>query len=317
MCYSYANDFDNIINIGAYKLYNRILKPFFEKYEDDIDQKIEDVTSDIRRRSVSTLQRVVWSVLIGSDSTTLLAPVQSLLTTAESFLIKSSVVQIDRESDDDAARAPLINVFLSSLEGGGARIRAGRDAEKLGSFHTKIFRGGLYLQLEVDTEAKGVAALSGVLPLSHTAGGEICESCATFGSQSLSEPCGNSTYFIPLFCVNSVYEVGDDDTADDLVGMEVQNTIGMDSVTLYLTYDLSESCLQSPETPSSGSLLTSCLHIVSSGARGKLWRRLRVAVSHFSKILKQTAFRKWLIATSYSEHTISGETSQSPTDEEN
>eukprot|EP00603_Paraphysomonas_imperforata_P013231 CAMPEP_0114473918 /NCGR_PEP_ID=MMETSP0104-20121206/13262_1 /TAXON_ID=37642 ORGANISM="Paraphysomonas imperforata, Strain PA2" /NCGR_SAMPLE_ID=MMETSP0104 /ASSEMBLY_ACC=CAM_ASM_000202 /LENGTH=64 /DNA_ID=CAMNT_0001648183 /DNA_START=225 /DNA_END=415 /DNA_ORIENTATION=- len=52
---------------GAYKLYHRIIKPYFEKYEDHIDDGINKVTSDAQAVAVRNFQGLAWQLLMKSD----------------------------------------------------------------------------------------------------------------------------------------------------------------------------------------------------------------------------------------------------------
>jgi hypothetical protein len=53
--------------IGAFKLYLRIVKPYFEKYEDDIDARINKVTNDAQEVAKKNLQDIAWHILLKTD----------------------------------------------------------------------------------------------------------------------------------------------------------------------------------------------------------------------------------------------------------
>lgn len=52
---------------GAYKLYHNVIKPYFEKYEDHIDDGINKVTSDAQAVAVKNLQGIAWHLIMKSD----------------------------------------------------------------------------------------------------------------------------------------------------------------------------------------------------------------------------------------------------------
>jgi hypothetical protein len=48
-------------------MYHRVVKPYFEKYEDHIDDGINKVASDAQAVAVRNLQGVFWHLMLKSD----------------------------------------------------------------------------------------------------------------------------------------------------------------------------------------------------------------------------------------------------------
>jgi hypothetical protein len=48
---------------GAFKIYNYVIKPYFEQYEDDIDVMISEVTQKIKMKTSKHVQSIMWEII--------------------------------------------------------------------------------------------------------------------------------------------------------------------------------------------------------------------------------------------------------------
>jgi hypothetical protein len=299
-------------------LYISIVKPYFEKYEDDIDKKIDVVAADLRQRSFRQLQRVAWSVFFGGESSSLLAPIQIIMAGADKFLGiggSSSTLTVDdvKEADYLSSTSLQPHALLAALEQNHLLLHVGTDSEQFTQFQCRFHGKSLiYMELlAVGTVSEGVEMS---LPLAHTPGGEPCARCSDPSRmKSRREPkqeentCSQAIYYIPLYCVNAVYEAGSDAASDegaaaasvageDIVGVDIVNAATHDCTVLYLRHegyaerDSVNREAKEGRTPSVQ--LTSCMHIASSNARGKLWRKLRAAVERVSRMREGVLLRR-------------------------
>lgn len=300
------------------------MKPYFDKYEDDIDKKIDIVASDLRQRAFRQLKRIAWAIFIGADSTSLLAPMQTLMAGADKFLGTGSSASIVEVKEKGLTASPSYDGILTCLEQSHITLQVGTDGLQFSHFQCR-FHGKSSLYLELISRSTAAASCGDIdailghklrLPLAHAPGGELCLHCFTSMEKGpcddfKSTSCSRTIYYVPLYAVNSVYEGGPDVVSEespvtDVVGIDIINPVTHDCIALYLRqeeYEVRTSQSNSTSTSSdldtktttvsvTSSQLTSCLHVASSNARGKLWRRLRLAVRHISKAWEGESVRK-------------------------
>jgi hypothetical protein len=52
---------------GAYRIYTVLLQPYFAKYEDDIDKKVEEIAGQVRTRASRQLKTVLWQLFLAPN----------------------------------------------------------------------------------------------------------------------------------------------------------------------------------------------------------------------------------------------------------
>ena len=142
----------------------------------------------------------------------------------------------------------------------------------------------LYLELTViEGEGRGV-------PLAHRPGAAPCPLCETPPHHC------NGHYYLPLYSVISVYEAGEDvlEEGGDVVGVDVCPKLSLpESVVLF--FSLVSTSPPGPPSSStrsaSPSPLITTLHVVSSNARGFIWKCLRAAIGKLSKLQRLAVLR--------------------------
>jgi hypothetical protein len=108
---------------GAFRVYNYILKPYFEQYEEDIDDAISKISSRARAQASKHIQGILWQVFL-SPQDGLLSELWKLAGFAQRFVNQEK--EIKEENDTKALSAHLLQDFKSLLLE-GVHVMAGAD----------------------------------------------------------------------------------------------------------------------------------------------------------------------------------------------
>lgn len=52
---------------GAYRIYTVLLQPYFEKYEDEIDRKVEEIAGEVRKKASRQLRTILWQLFLAPN----------------------------------------------------------------------------------------------------------------------------------------------------------------------------------------------------------------------------------------------------------
>jgi hypothetical protein len=81
---------------GAYRVYNYLIQPYFEQYEEDIDEMIEEVSNKIQAKTKKHVQSILWQVLM-SPSDGLLAEATRFFMFLKRFVNNEEEVKVNSE----------------------------------------------------------------------------------------------------------------------------------------------------------------------------------------------------------------------------
>eukprot|EP01038_Epipyxis_sp_PR26KG_P012851 gene12851-17225_t len=79
---------------GAYRLYTFILKPYFERYEEDIDKHITIVTGKVKETAFKNFKHVLYQVFLGSNDGLVNIAMSSVLNDNNSYNAISSLIPL-------------------------------------------------------------------------------------------------------------------------------------------------------------------------------------------------------------------------------
>jgi hypothetical protein len=97
---------------GAFRVYNYVIRPYFEQYEDDIDELVDRVSDRIQAKASTHVQNILWQLLI-SPKDGLLPEMMRLFGFFQKFV--SDEDQVREVSDSKAMSAHMLQDFKVML----------------------------------------------------------------------------------------------------------------------------------------------------------------------------------------------------------
>jgi hypothetical protein len=235
---------------GAYKLYINIIQPYFERYEEDIDAKISDVSNEIKHHSLKYGKKILWNVVLGSGETggaaaaAVLGPVQALLGielirntfNLPQFGIPDTVTEIDVPKNQSQ-----VNLFLQSLKSSSLALRltfanSGKDLSGGGIDCQCRLTGKFYLELTLSEQGAF---------LSDTQRQERTAIFSRLSRRSSRPSAGSSVYVLSLLDIHSVQtvELEDEEEGGGSSSSDLQQTPLTSIGITFLTKELVEEIL--------------------------------------------------------------------------
>jgi hypothetical protein len=308
---------------GAYKLYVNVIQPYFERYEDHIDAKINDVSNEIKHHSLKYGKKILWNVVLGGGETggaaaaAVLGPVQALLgielirntINLPQFGIPDTVTEIDVPKNQSQ-----VNLFLQSLKSSSLALRLTFGEEGRGYVDCQCrLLGKFYLEITLSDQ-----------------GGFLTDSLrqerraifTKLSRRSTRPSTASSVHVLSLLDIHSVQTVEleeeeDGDGSHSSSSLEQPSQLSSIGIT-FLTKELTEEILfiqPSPPSPSLSSAdwsprdlssalttvtsppsphpllaleslasLSNCFQILSSRSRGLVWKKLQIISLLFAKL---------------------------------
>jgi hypothetical protein len=179
---------------GALRIYSYVIKPYFEKYENDIDHHIATVTNEVQTRATRQLKVILWQLLFAPNDGVISAAllgVNSLLGNKISpwggmlgnsmGIFGASSVSDATASASNASTATTVNLSSSSL------------SKKLLTEFSSMLRDGMFLEVwrgqDTQTTPCELQLMSNgkVLAISIAAGDELEELANLTSRESLAE----------------------------------------------------------------------------------------------------------------------------------
>ena len=97
---------------GAFRVYNYVIHPYFEQYEEDIDSMVDKVSERIKAKAATHIQNIAWQLLL-SPKDGLLPEMMRLVGFLQKFVVDEEHVKED--SDSKVISAHMLQDFKTML----------------------------------------------------------------------------------------------------------------------------------------------------------------------------------------------------------
>lgn len=291
---------------GAFRIYTYILKPNFEKYEQDIDEQINIISQKVRQKAHRHLKTILWQLFLApndgllagaislSTSLAKLNVINSFLSRQDSdpFLSKSlsqEFIEPQKRLETTSLRMQLLRNFTGMLiEGIYADVKCCNGTNTLHSSSTSselkvckvnLMKGGFHLQI---TEQQ--------------ASDDVCGNSNDISVDLVSRE--KDSLIIPLLSVGSVTS---DNIDTNMVTIQICDTSPMNAEQMKTVY----LCVENEEEAEA---LLAGLTVLHGDVRKKASRTITKAAQQLVKLkFLIVAFKHWQCISSESKAIINGE----------
>lgn len=295
---------------GAYRIYSYILKPYFEKFEDEIDKQIDIISRRVSEKAHRHFQTILWQLFLAPNDG-LLAGVLSMSTSFPGKNLMTSILcqpkmDTDPSITNDAhevkatqrptslsLRKQLLDNFSEMLvegiyadvrhSGGCAPLNLPSIVNEMQINRVTLLTGGYYLQLskEIFETATGDEEIAGCLDDNNM-------NITLMNALS-------SNIFVPLFLVTNV---SSDNIDPNLIVMSISSVCRSPTQSLESDLETTTVCMR-VESEEEGEALLAGMIVLCADTRKRASRKLDRAVH----LLKSTtslsiSFKTWVLVSS-------------------